>query len=214
MHTLFKTPFNELPERIPLFPLNNVVLMPGARLPLNLFEPRYLAMLEYSMKTSRLIGMVQPDEETGELARVGGVGRVQFFNETSEGRIEIVLTGLCRFDLIDSTLTEEGFLLGQVDWQRFNKDYDAVLNLNPSREQAFLEYLENYASAKNLFLDRRSLAHLNGLEMLNGLITVMPFPARDKQILLEIEQPDDRFDWLETYLAMADNTLTKEHSRH
>ncbi|EXJ11884.1 MULTISPECIES: LON peptidase substrate-binding domain-containing protein [Nitrincola] len=214
MHTLFKTPFNELPEQIPLFPLNNVVLMPGARLPLNLFEPRYLAMLEYSMKTSRLIGMVQPDEETGELARVGGVGRVQFFNETSEGRIEIVLTGLCRFDLIGSTLTDEGFLLGQVDWQRFSKDYDAVLNLNPSREQAFLEHLENYASAKNLFLDRRSLAHLNGLEMLNGLITVMPFPARDKQILLEIEQPDDRFDWLETYLAMSDSSPTKEHSRH
>ncbi|RAU19287.1 ATP-dependent protease [Nitrincola tibetensis] len=214
MHTLFKTPFTELPEQIPLFPLNNVVLMPGARLPLNLFEPRYLAMLEYSMKTSRLIGMVQPDEETGELARVGGVGRVQFFNETSEGSIEIVLTGLCRFDLIGSTLTEEGFILGQVDWQRFSKDYDAVLNLNPSREQAFLEYLENYASAKNLFLDRRSLAHLNGLEMLNGLITVMPFPARDKQILLEIEQPDDRFDWLETYLAMETPSENKEISRH
>ncbi|KAA0875430.1 LON peptidase substrate-binding domain-containing protein [Nitrincola tapanii] len=214
MHRHFITPFQSLPTKLAVFPLPNVALMPGARLPLNIFEPRYIAMVQDALNSSRLIGMIQPATEGGQLAAVGGAGRIQFFNETDDGRIEIILTGVCRFELNALEETASGYLLGTPDWQRFQGDYEAELKLNSDRQRIFLDHLEAYAHSNRLAVDREALNEMDGLQLVNGLITGMPFPGEDKQSLLEIERAEDRLDWLETYLALKANAGTSEALRH
>ena len=106
-----------LPSQIPIFPLPNALLLPGGQLPLNIFEPRYLAMIEDALGASgRLIGMVQPIEEEGELFGIGCAGRISYFQETGDGRYMIALNGVSRFRLHDHKLTSRGYRLADVGW--------------------------------------------------------------------------------------------------
>ena len=104
-----------LPAQIPIFPLPNALLLPGGQLPLNIFEPRYLAMIEDALGASgRLIGMVQPMEDSGELFGIGCAGRISYFQETGDGRYMIALNGVCRFRLHDHRLSARGYRLADV----------------------------------------------------------------------------------------------------
>ena len=128
---IFDPEFDQLPARIPIFPLPSALLLPGGQLPLNIFEPRYLAMVTHALSTpSRLIGMVQPLGENTKtdaagnplLFEIGCAGRLSFFQESDNGRFVIALTGLCRFNRRSQQLDPNGFLVADVDWHPFAHD--------------------------------------------------------------------------------------------
>ncbi|CAG0947976.1 partial Lon protease 2, partial [Anaerolineae bacterium] len=126
----FSLPFDQLPASLPIFPLPHAVAMPGCQLPLNIFEPRYLKMVFDALGDQRLIGMVQPelsaaDAKTLALYKTGTAGRITFFNETSDGRLLVVLTGVCRFDIVEEIPTTRGYRRALVDWSRFRCDHEA-----------------------------------------------------------------------------------------
>ena len=115
----------QLPDVLPVFPLANAVVLPGGYLPLNIFEPRYLNMVQDAMEGHRLVGMVQPrdDSTKPELYQVGCAGRVTRYYETQDGRLEIVLSGLCRFRIGEELSTTRGYRLIKPDWSEFEIDY-------------------------------------------------------------------------------------------
>lgn len=202
MHNRFHTSPDQLPSELPLFPLPGVALLPQARLPLNIFEPRYLNMVEDAMHSHQLIGMIQPAEETDGLAPVGCAGRIQFYHETDDGRMEILLTGICRFEPGAPQLTERGYQTASCNWQRFAGDFEAALEISDHRRTSLLTNLEQYTQMHHLEFDRNLIQKLQPLQLVNTLITSLPLGGRDKQTLLEIDQPGDRFDWLESRLAL------------
>jgi uncharacterized protein len=112
-------PFDKLPASIPIFPLPNAIVMPGCQLPLNIFEPRYLRMVLDAMAGERMIGMVQPDPASSKgkvsVYRTGTAGRITFFNEIDDGRLMIVLTGVCRFDIQEEVPTVRGYRRAAAD---------------------------------------------------------------------------------------------------
>jgi Lon protease-like protein len=122
----FIVPYEQLPQTLPIFPLPGAIVMPGNELPLNIFEPRYLNMVSDALSTHRMIGMVQPDPDARsehELCRTGCAGRITQYRETSDGRIEMVLSGVCRYDLGEELPTTRGYRLIVPDWSRFSDDY-------------------------------------------------------------------------------------------
>ena len=119
--------FAQLPEAIPIFPLAGVLLLPGGRLPLNIFEPRYLAMTRDALASDWMIGMVQPlsaedASERPEVYRIGCAGRITRLSETDDGRYLISLTGLCRFSIADELALHKGYRRAAADWSRFTED--------------------------------------------------------------------------------------------
>ncbi len=117
---------NELPNKIPVFPLSNFIIFPETTVPLNIFEPRYIQMIDDSMKTNRMIGMIQP-KKTGKLEKpdlyeVGCMGKITSFNETDDGRYLIVLNGVSRFKIIDEIKTNKKYRECNVSFQKFSED--------------------------------------------------------------------------------------------
>ena len=111
---LFEIGVNELPSHIPLFPLDNVLLLPFGKMPLNIFEPRYIKMILDSLKKQRLIGIVQPKDNSGEFFNVGCMGKITSFIETPDNRIVLNLDGICRFKITDSQLSQGGYYNANV----------------------------------------------------------------------------------------------------
>src|SRR5690606_28560301 len=128
----FDPTFEELPSSLPIFPLPGVLLLPGGRLPLNIFEPRYLAMVEDALLGARLIGMVQPREEEGgdvgsaSFYRTGCAGRITAFQETDDRRCVVTLSGLIRFDILQELPTVRGYRQVQPDWEPYRADLEAT----------------------------------------------------------------------------------------
>lgn len=174
----------DLPGQIPLFPLPGAVLMPRARLPLQIFEPRYLQMLEDVLKTEhRLIGMIQPIGEG--LARIGTAGRVVAFSETEDGRMMISLRAVSRFRLGD---VEEGFLpylRGRVDWSPFAGDRKGDETDRGFDREAFLSRLRRYMAARDLSTDWEAAGEADDEMLVNALAMLLPLEIEEKQALLE-----------------------------
>ena len=200
----------DLPETIPVFPLPGALLLPRARLPLNIFEPRYLAMLEDTLKTShRLIGMIQPvlaAEERGgtpRLHRIGCAGRVTAFQETEDGRYLITLSGVARFRLGD---LEEGFtpyLRARVGWGDFERDLGRA-EVDPGFDRAgFLDVLARFFEAAQLSSDWESLKEADAELLVNSLSILCPFDPEEKQALLEAPTLANRRETLLTLMEFA-----------
>ena len=175
----------DLPGLIPLFPLPGAVLMPRARLPLHIFEPRYLQMLEDTLRTDhRLIGMIQPIGEG--LARVGTAGRVVAFSETEDGRMMISLRAVSRFHLSE---VEEGFapyLRGRVDWSGFAADRETGDETDPGFDrEAFLSRLRRFMAARDLSTDWEAAGEADDEMLINALAMLLPLEVEEKQALLE-----------------------------
>ncbi|MGD2118235.1 MAG: LON peptidase substrate-binding domain-containing protein [Chromatiales bacterium] len=203
MHSRFKTDFDALPKTLPLFPLPGVTLLPDARLPLNVFEPRYLSMFDDALGSHRLIGIIQPNEGNDGLAPVGCAGRIQVYSETSDGRLEVVLTGLCRFRLTSVSETPRGYLITEPDWQPFARDYTDDLQISSEREQLLHQQIRDYANDKQLRIDHEYIESLTPLELVNSLVTNLPLSGKDKQTLLEIPSAEDRLDWLQASMSVS-----------
>ncbi|MBM3585736.1 MAG: peptidase S16 [Alphaproteobacteria bacterium] len=185
-----------LPETLPLFPLPGVLLLPRGRLPLNIFEPRYLAMVEDALKAERLIGMIQPADaeaslapdparQPAELFRVGCAGRMTQFGETDDGRYLITLTGVSRFAIAEELpLTEGGYRRARVDWARYAEDRGETEARAIDRD-ALLAALRHYFKRRKLSANWDAVTSAADDALVTALAMVCPFEAREKQALLE-----------------------------
>lgn len=198
----------DLPDTIPLFPLSGALLLPRARLPLHIFEPCYLQMLEDVMATRhRLLGMVQPREVpgTGEEKHqaIGCAGRLTGFSETEDGRYMITLTGVSRFRLGAVDKDTHPYLTGQVDWTSFVRDLGNVEGDAGFDRATFLALLQRYFQAMDLSTDWGSLNDAEEELMINSLSMLCPFPPEDKQALLEAPSLTTRRETLVTLIEFA-----------
>ncbi len=192
----FLPAFDKLPDTLPLFPLPGALVMPYSDLPLNIFEPRYLNMIEDALSTHRLVGMIQPDASQAArddgLSATGCAGRITQYRETRDGRFEIVLTGVCRFDTGLELPTTRGYRLIQPDWSRFAQDCSEKPGTEPDNAPELIEAIELYLDAKDLRIDAPRLEELPTLQLMNTLTCVLPLPAVDKQTLLETVDDAER----------------------
>jgi Lon protease-like protein len=199
----------DLPETIPIFPLPGALLLPRARLPLNIFEPRYLAMLDDTLKTPhRLIGMIQPvampeGQAAGRLHHIGCAGRVTAFQETEDGRYLITLHGVSRFRMGE---TQEGFtpyLKARVQWPSFERDLGRA-EKDPEFDRAgFLKILARFFDTAQLSSDWDSLKEADVELLINSLSILCPFDPEEKQALLEAPTLTNRRETLVTLMEFA-----------
>lgn len=195
----------DLPNVIPVFPLPGAILLPRAHLPLQIFEPRYLAMLDDTLKTShRLIGMIQPvggPEDDGErLHAIGCAGRLTAFSESEDGRYMITLSGISRFRLVQE---EGGFMPYHrftVSWEGFARDLGPAEKDADLDREAFVELLARFFQGRSLNADWDSLREADDELLINSLSMLCPFDPEDKQALLEALTLTGRRKTLETLI--------------
>lgn len=200
----------DLPGVIPIFPLSGVLMLPRARLPLNLFEPRYLAMLDDALKTpERFIGMIQPTDGPGgkrdpsRLHQIGCVGRITSLSETEDGRYIISLTGISRFRIVSE---EEGFTpyrRAAVDWASFERDLRGEETDPGFNREGFLDLLRRYFESVGISSDWDSLQDADSELLVNTLSMLCPFDAEEKQALLEAPSLTTRRETLVTLMEFA-----------
>ncbi|NDV99767.1 LON peptidase substrate-binding domain-containing protein [Salipiger sp. PrR002] len=199
----------DLPGMIPVFPLPGAMLLPRSRLPLHIFEPRYLAMLDDALKTdTRLIGMVQPlghdESETPALQRIGCAGRITQFSETEDGRYMITLSGLSRFRIRKEVEGFTPYRRCEVDWTGFEHDLDAHADSDDSFDRgAFLRLLDRYFEARGLSADWDTLKEAEDELLINSLSMLLDFVPEEKQALLEAPRLASRRETLVTLIEFA-----------
>ena len=188
-----------LPKKIPVFPLSNFIIFPRTTVPLNIFEPRYVDMINDSMKSNKFIGMVQPKNKYNEnslvpeLYKIGCMGKITSFKDTNDGHFLIELKGLIRFQILKEVKSEKKYRECEVDFEKFNDD------LNEKNEDLKFTDLELiFKDLKNLFEKRGFIINWNALEKqsldetINALAMASPFTLEEKQILLEAKNLDTR----------------------
>ena len=189
----------KLPKKIPVFPLSNFIFFPNTSAPLNIFEPRYVDMINDSMKSNKFIGMVQPKNKNNEnslvpeLYKIGCMGKITSFKDTNDGHFLIELKGLIRFQILKEVKSEKKYRECEVDFEKFNDD------LNEKNEDLKFTDLELiFKDLKNLFEKRGFIINWNALEKqsldetINALAMASPFTLEEKQILLEAKNLDTR----------------------
>ncbi len=195
---------SDLPDVIPVFPLPGALLLPRARLPLHIFEPRYLAMIEDAMKTpQRLIGMIQPYEAPGaekKLHSIGCAGRLTAFSETEDGRYMITLSGISRFRVIEEVEGFTPYRRCNVTWSGFERDLGAVERDPGLDRESFLDLLGRFFQAQGLSTDWDSIKEAEDELLINSLSMLCPFQPEDKQALLEAPSLDTRRETLVTLI--------------
>ena len=200
-----------LPSQIPIFPLPNALLLPGGQLPLNIFEPRYLAMIEDALGSpGRLIGMVQPLDDEGTLFGIGCAGRISYFQETGDGRYMIALSGVSRFRLQGHKLTSRGYRLADVAWDDFLADLDDGGDAIADRQRMFT-VMKRYFEARGFEADWDQIEQSDDSSILNTLAMVCPFNVAEKQALLEAQGAGSRADLL---IAMMEMALHEEEGQN
>ena len=203
----------DLPPRIPIFPLRGAILLPRAQLPLNIFEPRYLSMLDDVMSGQRVLGILQPlgtdDDEVSEsplgksygLHRVGCAGRVTSYKELDDGRYAITLTGLMRYEIIDEAETDKPYRVMSVSYDRFAADLTEGLGEERVDRENLLRVLEAYLEANRLKTDWSAIKRASNEFLINALSVMSPYGPEEKQALLEAADLKARADVL---IALAE----------
>jgi Lon protease-like protein len=199
--------FTDLPPQLPLFPLAGVVLLPRGALPLNVFEPRYLKMVDDALKGDRLIGLIQPTEDPDtvtapKLSAIGAAGRIISFRETEDNRYLITLAGLCRFRLTgeaDST----PYRLGLCDFSPFAGDMAQEGSERDFPRERLLAALRLYLNQRDMKADWKSVTSAEPEALVNALAMMCPFEPAEKQALLEAPTFGERAATLVTILEMA-----------
>jgi uncharacterized protein len=215
----FEPRFEDLPQLLPIFPLTGVLLLPRGRLPLNIFEPRYLAMTLYALANQRMIGMIQPQEGAGDagdppLYRTGCAGRIVEFAETADGRFLLTLKGVARFDLREEPPRANLFRLAVPEWQRWRGDLEED-NEHVDRERlvfALQPFFERHGiNADSEILTSAPIEHL-----VNSLAMACPFSPREKQALLEAPRTRERSEILAALVQMsvASNVTPSDGSKN
>ena len=198
----------DLPQVIPVFPLDGALLLPGGDLPLQIFEPRYLNMIDDVMAGDRIVGMIQSraggDRLRPKLAGVGCAGRITSYAETSDGRYLITLTGVCRFDAGDELTLPTPYRQMRARYDRFETDLseDEAAQVPGAARERFAKALKRYLNRRELDIDWET-ANAAPLEALvNSLAMGLPFSPQEKQALLQAPALGDRFEVLTTLLEI------------
>ena len=197
----FINSFETLPEQLPIFPLGGVLLLPRGVLPLNIFEPRYIAMVDQAMRTDRLIGMIQPRED-GTLYKVGCAGRISSYHETSDGRYEIVLTGVCRFLMSDELPQVNGYRRVHAIWDDYKDDLEPIGCLDMDRPK-LNSLLKDYFEHNGLTCSWEAVEGASDEKLMTCLAMICPFESHEKQALLEAPCCRERAKLFMTLLEMA-----------
>jgi Lon protease-like protein len=205
-YTPFMPDFEKLPRTLPVFPLPDAVVMPGADLPLNIYEPRYLEMVTDAMGSHRMFGMVQPDptrvEEPEALFRTGCGGRITRYLETTDGRIELALTGLCRFNIREELAAGHDYRVVIPDWEPYRTDYELSRSNDFEHRDRLIQLLDSFFTTTRMETDWKKLLTIPADRLVNTLTTVLPLDSMEKQALLEAITPQDRIDTLITALEI------------
>jgi len=210
----FRPGFEELPRVVPIFPLPGVLLLPGGRLPLNIFEPRYLAMVRDALAGERAIGMIQPCEEAKDVGaakvyETGCLGRITAFSETDDGRYLITLTGLIRFGAGRELPPLDGYRRVAADYERFRGDLENDLEDGADGESGIidrarlLETLGIYFEAQGIESDWEAIAEAGDAALVTSLAMLCPFGAPEKQALLEAMSLPERANAITAIMEMA-----------
>jgi Lon protease-like protein len=206
MGEAFDTRFEDLPQEIPVFPLPRVILLPRIQLPLNIFEPRYLAMTRSALASGRLIGMIQPkpDGDGEEIFKTGCAGRIASFSETEDGRYLITLKGVCRFDVAQELpVNGGGFREAKVNWEPYKGDLEADV-VNDVCRDTMMGTLRKYLDKMNMFCDKwETIRDIECEKLISTLSVVCPFEADEKQALLEAKTLPERAKILQALLEIA-----------
>jgi Lon protease-like protein len=196
---------DDLPGVIPVFPLDSALLPPRGLLPLNIFEPRYLNMIDDAMASDRIIGMIQTvpggDRERPPFAKVGGAGRITSFAETQDGRYLITLTGVCRFQVLAELPAAMPYRQVRADYRRFQEDLSPAEDGAVDRD-ALLDALRGYLSGRQMDVDWRTAADAPLEALVNSLSMALPFSPSEKQALLEAVSLADRAETLTILLKI------------
>ena len=194
----------DLPKSIPIFPLPKAVLLPRSRLPLHIFEPRYLAMIEDCLKTpNRLIGMVQPTGADDRLHSIGCAGKLTQFSETEDGRYMITLTGISRYRIeseIDGFTPYRRF---NVSWDSFEKDRESPIQDSKFDRKSFFGLLKKFLEGEGLSTDWETLQQADNELLINSLSMMLDFDLEDKQALLEAPSLQTRRETLTTLFEFS-----------
>ena len=204
--TPFMTDFARLPATLPVFPLSDAVVMPGSELPLNIFEPRYLNMVADAMSSHRMFGMLQPDaskpDQPEAVYHTGCAGRITTYQETSDGRIELVLTGICRFNIRQELAGTRGYRIVVPDWEPYRTDYEEPITQAVEHRDRLIYLLKHYFNATRLETDWETVMRIPPDRLVNTLTTQLPLSGLEKQAILEAVSPQDRVDTLISALEM------------
>ncbi len=182
-----------LPKELPLFPLNGVLLLPRGDLPLNVFEPRYRALVDAALEGGRTIGILQPAAEGASglsarngtnLYRTGCAGRIRAFEETEDGRYLIQLRGLCRFDIVGELEMRDGFRRARANYTPYLADLETADIAGIDRDR-LISGMKGYFDARNLAANWDALAETSDERLITTLAMVCPFDPAEKQVLLE-----------------------------
>lgn len=202
---------NDLPETVPVFPLSAALLLPGTRMPLNIFEPRYLEMVDHALISDRVIGMIQPSLDgtlcaSGEpaLCDVGCMGRITSFSETGDGRYLITLDGICRFRINREIRAKAHYRKCAV--RHFAGDLTEEEGTEVDRP-ALLHTFRAYLDANNLEADWESITRAENCTLVNALSMMSPYGPAEKQALLEAPDLKTR---AETLIAITEIALARE----
>lgn len=199
---------SDLPRTLPIFPLPGALLLPRARLPLHIFEPRYLSMLDDTLKTTdRLIGMIQPREGQpsgkSSLHAIGCAGRVTGFSETEDGRYMITLAGISRFRVVKEVEGFHPYRRCAVNWDSFERDLGPSEHDEGFDRDTFFDALKQFFESEELKTDWESLKEADDELLINSLSMLCPFEPEDKQALLEAPSLQTRRETLVTLIQFA-----------
>ena len=208
--------FIDLPDTIPVFPLSNFIFFPNTSAPLNIFEPRYIQMIDDSIKSNRMIGMAQPkgisNIKKPELFKVGCLGKISSFNETDDGRYVIVLNGVSRFNIVEEIDRGKLYREFKINFQEFEND-----NIKEELEVNFSDFSLIFKNLKKLFEKQGYIINWNELEKqsldqtINTLSMASPFSKEEKQMLLEAKDLKSRKQKFEEIIKLysSDNFSNK-----
>lgn len=197
----------DLPQSIPLFPLSGALLLPRSDLPLNIFEPRYLAMIEAAMTGDRIIGVIQPEQddqaEKPKLERIGCAGRITSYSEADDGRLHVTITGICRFAVKRELKSKTSYRQGQIDFKPFVNDLVVGTGAPSVNREQLLEAFRQYLEANNMTTNWDEVNSVGTEALVNTLSLLAPYPPRDKQALLEAPDLKSRADVLVALTELA-----------
>ena len=197
---LFEVDSNNIPTSIPIFPLDNVLLLPFGKLPLNIFEERYIKMTLDSLRNHRMIGIIQPKNNNNELFQMGCIGKITSYIETPDYRLVLNLEGVCRFVLHERNLTPKGYYQATIDCQDYLSDLN---NMEPNVDRAeLIQKYTNFFKMKKLDIDKEVLAETSNLQLLSTLAMLAPFNKIDKQAILESPNISSRIDTINSILDL------------
>tara|TARA_B100000085_G_scaffold279878_1_gene303913 strand:+ start:2128 stop:2775 length:648 start_codon:yes stop_codon:yes gene_type:complete len=197
---LFDINPKKIPSSIPLFPLENVLLLPFGKLPLNIFEERYINMVLDSLKSDRMIGVIQPKNNNNDFFMLGCIGKITSYIETPDYRLVVNLEGVCRFILRERNLTPKGYYQANIDTSEYLNDLD---NLEPMiNRKSLIQKYANFFKMKKLEIDQDVLSETSNLQLLSTLAMLAPFNKIDKQAILESPNILERINTINSILDL------------